>query len=147
MRLILRAIAIASVLVFWCVTFMWLNVGQIRAQNTCDWVWNATLPNGCNTDCTQVYSNFAYQCSWNGSACMGFTTAYYCNTNPDGSCTSFGTMVLIPCGGGGGGSCPSECRQGSACGVGYSSTAHLTKFEKKPIMPTVYTMSIMQFGG
>jgi ribosomal protein L25 (general stress protein Ctc) len=83
--------------------------------------------------------------------CSSLTTKAQCETQGYTSNCAAGCYVssenYCSWGGTGGGACPAECRQGSSCGAGYSSTAHLTKFEKKPIMPTVYTMSIMQFGG
>jgi hypothetical protein len=60
--------------------------------------------------------------------CSDYTTTNSCNSagigwDCGGGECSWSGPVVGGGGGGGGSSCPAECRQGSACGVGYSSAS------------------------
>ena len=75
------------------------------------------IPCDCNLSCAGVTYAIEY--------CSDYTTTASCNSASigwdcgGGSCSWSGPVV----GGGGGGSCPAECRQGSSCGAGYSGAS------------------------
>ena len=86
------------------------TIGSVIVSCEPDWGRQYNVP--CGTSTCQTYGNF---CSSNDfSQC---TVANGCQLNAS-MCTP------ATCGvGGGGGSCPGECRQGSSCGAGYSGAS------------------------